>query len=82
MVSVKTTQRQVPPQDDPADYYGNLELMQTADPNTRFQLVQSVRKETYLRLMEIYTKLRDSLTKAEKNRVHRHCASDQLRRGL
>ncbi len=49
-----------------ADYYGNVDLMKTADPKARFQLVQSVRQETFFRLKEIYTKLNDSLTSTEK----------------
>jgi hypothetical protein len=49
-----------------ADYYGNVDLMKTADPKARFQLVQSVRQETFFRLKEIYGKLNDSLTSTEE----------------
>ncbi|MFN9191226.1 MAG: DUF4157 domain-containing protein [Pseudanabaena sp.] len=49
-----------------ADYYGNVDLMKTADPKARFQLVQSVRQETFFRLKEIYTELNKSLTSTEK----------------
>ena len=48
-----------------ADYYGNLELMKSADPEPRFQLVQSVRQETFFRLKDIYTQLKNSLTSTE-----------------
>lgn len=50
-----------------ADFYGDLETMSTADPAKRRQILQSVRKETFLRLKEIYTKLTSSLTRDEKN---------------
>ena len=49
-----------------ADYYGSLELMKSADPKPRFQLVQSVRQETFFRLKDIYSQLNDSLSSAEK----------------
>jgi hypothetical protein len=49
-----------------ADFYGSLETMQAADPGQRRQIVQSVRKETYLRLREIYDKINDSLTRTER----------------
>ncbi len=49
-----------------ADFYGDLETMKTANPKQREQIVQSVRKETFLRLQEIYTKLKKSLTSTEK----------------
>lgn len=49
-----------------ADFYGSLELMKAAAPKQRRQIVQSVRKETFLRLKDIYTRLNDSLTKTEK----------------
>jgi hypothetical protein len=49
-----------------ADFYGSLEVMQQADPAQRKQIVQSVRKETFLRLREIYTKLNESLTRTER----------------
>ncbi len=49
-----------------ADFYGDLDTMKTANPKQRRQIVQSVRKESYLRLKEIYTKLEDSLTSSEK----------------
>ncbi|HTT91965.1 MAG TPA: hypothetical protein VMF65_20590 [Acidimicrobiales bacterium] len=49
-----------------ADFYGSLEVMQKADPAQRKQIVQSVRKETFLRLREIYDKLNASLTRRER----------------
>jgi hypothetical protein len=49
-----------------ADYYGNIETMNAADPAIRWRIVQSVRKETFLRLKEIYDKVVDSLTSTEK----------------
>jgi len=49
-----------------ADYYGNLEAMKTADPKVRWTLIQSVRQETFFRLKDIYTQLKDSLTDTEK----------------
>ncbi|HWG74248.1 MAG TPA: hypothetical protein VG184_09360 [Acidimicrobiales bacterium] len=49
-----------------ADFYGSLEIMKSAAPKQRLEIVQSVRKETFLRLKEIYSKLNDSLTKTEK----------------
>jgi hypothetical protein len=49
-----------------ADFYGDVETMKTASPKQRRQIVQSVRKETYLRLKEIYTKLDESLTASEQ----------------
>jgi hypothetical protein len=49
-----------------ADYYGNLDVMKSADPEARYQIVQSVRQETFFRLKDIYTQLQDSLTSAEK----------------
>ena len=48
-----------------ADFYGDLETMKSADPKDRRSIVQSVRKETFLRLKEIYDKIRSSLTKDE-----------------
>ena len=36
-----------------ADFYGSLEVMQQADPAQRNQIVQSVRKETFLRLRDL-----------------------------
>ena len=48
-----------------ADFYGSLEVMQAADPAKRNEIVQSVRKETFLRLREIFEKLQDSLTRTE-----------------
>jgi hypothetical protein len=49
-----------------ADFYGSLELMKAADPDKRREIVQSVRKETFLRLKDIYERLQASLTSAEK----------------
>lgn len=49
-----------------ADFYGSLEVMKAAAPKQRTEIVQSVRKETFLRLKEIYDKLNASLTKTEK----------------
>jgi len=49
-----------------ADFYGDLETMKRANPKQRRQLVQSVRKETFLRLKEIYDALNTSLTKLEQ----------------
>lgn len=49
-----------------ADFYGDFETMKNADPVKRRQIVQSVRKETFLRFKEIYDKLNDSLTSSEK----------------
>ena len=49
-----------------ADYYGDLATMRTAEPEHRRVLVQSVRKESFLRLKLIYDQLRASLTAAEK----------------
>ncbi len=49
-----------------ADFYGSLEVMKAADPKQRTQIVQSVRKETFLRLKEIYDYLNASLTKTER----------------
>ncbi|MEM9805912.1 MAG: DUF4157 domain-containing protein [Cyanobacteria bacterium P01_D01_bin.56] len=49
-----------------ADYYGSLDVMKTADPKERWEVIQSVRKETFLRLSDIYKKLKDSLTSVEK----------------
>lgn len=49
-----------------ADFYGSLDVMKAADPKQRLQIVQSVRKETFLRLKEIYGYLKDSLTNTEK----------------
>ncbi|MCC7365393.1 MAG: hypothetical protein IT303_13585 [Dehalococcoidia bacterium] len=49
-----------------ADFYGDVETMKKADPKNRRQVVQSVRKETYLRFKEIYDALNDSLTSTEK----------------
>ena len=49
-----------------ADYYGNIEAMNTADRAIRWRMVQSVRKETFLRLKDIYNQLKKSLTSTEK----------------
>ncbi len=49
-----------------ADYYGNIEAMKSADRDIRWRIVQSVRKETFLRLRNIYNALESSLTSAEK----------------
>jgi len=49
-----------------ADYYGSLDAMKSADPEPRYQLIQSVRQETFFRLKDIYTQLKDSLTSKEK----------------
>ncbi len=49
-----------------ADYYGSLDVMKSADPKVRWEVIQSVRKETFLRLSGIYEKLKDSLTDTEK----------------
>lgn len=49
-----------------ADFYGDLDTMKTANPKHRRQIVQSVRKETFLRLKEIYDSLSKSLTAQEK----------------
>jgi hypothetical protein len=49
-----------------ADFYGSLDVMKAADPKQRTQIVQSVRKETFLRLKEIYDYLNASLTKTER----------------
>ena len=49
-----------------ADFYGDVETMKSASPKQRRQIVQSVRKETFLRLKEIYTALKTSLTSLEK----------------
>jgi hypothetical protein len=49
-----------------ADYYGNIDAMKTADRDIRWRIVQSVRKETFLRLRDIYNQLKKSLTEAEK----------------
>ncbi|HEY3078634.1 MAG TPA: hypothetical protein VGM69_01885 [Chloroflexota bacterium] len=49
-----------------ADFYGDLETMKSANPKHRRQIVQSVRKETFLRLKEIYDKVTGSLTDTEK----------------
>ena len=48
-----------------ADFYGDIETMKTAAPKQRRQIVQSVRKETFLRLKQIYKKIEDSLSDAE-----------------
>jgi hypothetical protein len=64
-----------------ADYYGDLATMRTADPEHRRVLVQSVRKETFLRLKKIYTELRDSLTAAEKQSVMVRSAIADYTRG-
>jgi len=50
-----------------ADFYGDVETMKSANPKQRRQIVQSVRKETFLRLKEIYENLTKSLTKLEKS---------------
>ena len=50
-----------------ADFYGDIETMKTASPKQRNQIVQSVRKETYLRLRGIYKKIEESLSEAEAN---------------
>ncbi|MBI1296160.1 hypothetical protein GC175_14495 [bacterium] len=49
-----------------ADYYGNIDAMKTADRAIRWRIVQSVRKETFLRLRTVYSALKSSLTNAEK----------------
>ena len=49
-----------------ADFYGSYDAMATADPASRHVIVQSVRKETFLRLREVYDKLKASLTTQEK----------------
>jgi hypothetical protein len=49
-----------------ADFYGNLDVMKSADPGQRKQVVQSVRKEIFLRLRKIYDELEMSLTEKEK----------------
>jgi hypothetical protein len=49
-----------------ADYYGNVEVMRTADKAKRHMVIQSVRQETFFRLKEIYTKLTSSLTSTER----------------
>jgi hypothetical protein len=49
-----------------ADFYGSYEAMETADPKNRHEIVQSVRKESFLRLRKIYNELTASLTKQEK----------------
>ncbi|MCB8942755.1 MAG: DUF4157 domain-containing protein [Ardenticatenaceae bacterium] len=49
-----------------ADFYGDLEAMKTANPKHRWQIVQSVRQETFFRLKDIYEQISKSLTKTEK----------------
>jgi hypothetical protein len=49
-----------------ADYYGNLDVMKTADKAKRWMVVQSVRQESFFRLKDIYSKLQSSLTSTEK----------------
>jgi hypothetical protein len=49
-----------------ADYYGSVDVMKTADPKVRWEVIQSVRKETFLKLSEIYSQLKSSLTDQEK----------------
>jgi hypothetical protein len=49
-----------------ADFYGDLEAMRNADPESRRQIVQSVRQETFFRFKDIYTQLQSSLTSDEK----------------
>jgi hypothetical protein len=49
-----------------ADFYGDLETMNTADRTSRYQIIQSVRQETFLRLKDIYTQIQGSLTDTEK----------------
>ena len=49
-----------------ADFYGDLETMKAANPESRRQIVQSVRQETFFNLKNIYVKLQDSLTDTEK----------------
>ncbi|MBX3001191.1 MAG: DUF4157 domain-containing protein [Caldilineaceae bacterium] len=49
-----------------ADFYGDLETMKAADPESRRQIVQSVRQETFFQLKNIYTQLQSSLTDTEK----------------
>lgn len=49
-----------------ADYYGSLDVMKSAERGLRWEVIQSVRKETFLRLSDIYEKLKDSLTTQEK----------------
>ncbi|MCA9934152.1 MAG: DUF4157 domain-containing protein [Ardenticatenaceae bacterium] len=49
-----------------ADFYGDLETMSKADRTSRYQIIQSVRQETFFRLKDIYTQLQNSLTKTEK----------------
>lgn len=50
-----------------ADFYGDFETMKKADPGNRKEIVQSVRKETFLRLKEIYSKLEGSLSSTEQS---------------
>ncbi|OLP17677.1 hypothetical protein BST81_15265 [Leptolyngbya sp. 'hensonii'] len=49
-----------------ADYYGSADIMKNADPTNRWQIVQSVRQETFFRLKDIYTKLQGSLSDTDK----------------
>src|SRR6266508_4302192 len=49
-----------------ADFYGDLETMKSASPKHRRQIVQSVRKETFLRLKEIYDMVMGSTADTEK----------------
>ena len=49
-----------------ADFYGDLKTMKTASPGKREEIVQSVRKETFLRLKQIYDTIEDSLTNLER----------------
>jgi hypothetical protein len=64
-----------------ADFYGNLDVMKTAAPSTRKEIVQSVRKETFLRLNQIYDKLNASLTNAEKAQQDVQDAQQTFQRG-
>lgn len=61
-----------------ADYYGNLEVMKTADPKVRWEIVQSVRQETFFRLKNIYGELKDSLTDTEKKQADVQAAGEMM----
>jgi len=61
-----------------ADYYGNVETMNAADPAIRWRMVQSVRKETFLRLKDIYDQVNSSLTDTEKGQQGVGDAQDML----
>ncbi|MGB5048906.1 MAG: hypothetical protein WBO46_08240, partial [Caldilineaceae bacterium] len=62
-----------------ADYYGNVETMNAADPAIRWRMVQSVRKETFLRLKDIYDKVKKSLTRTEKGQQGVQDAKDMMK---